>query len=89
MACLAGCATGPNYQRPAVNTPGDFRFATNMSANSVGDLPWWEMFKDRQLLGLIQTAVTNNYDLRRAVARVEQSRNLAIVARAPLFPQIC
>jgi multidrug efflux system outer membrane protein len=88
LACLAGCAIGPNYQRPAVNTPGDFRFATNASANSVGDLPWWEVFKDPTLLGLIQTAVTNNYDLRRAVARVEQARNLAVVARAPIFPQI-
>jgi outer membrane protein, multidrug efflux system len=88
LACLAGCAMGPNYQRPAVKTPGDFRFAGNQSTNSVGDLPWWEVFKDPTLLGLIQKAVTNNYDLRRAVARVEQARNFAAVARAPLFPQI-
>lgn len=88
LAYLAGCAIGPNYKRPAVNTPGDFRFAGNRSTNSVGDLPWWEVFKDPTLLGLIQTAVTNNHDLRRAVARVEQARNLAVVSRAPLFPQI-
>jgi len=85
---LAGCAIGPNYKRPTVDVPGDFRFAANQSTNSFADLPWWEVFKDPTLLDLIRTAVTNNYDLRRAVARVEQARNMAVVARAPLFPQM-
>jgi len=85
---MAGCALGPNYKRPKVDTPDTFRFATGQSTNSLGDLPWWEVFKDPILLDLIRTAVTNNYDLRQAVARVEQARNLAVAARAPLFPQI-
>jgi len=85
---LSGCAIGPNYKPPTVAAPHDFRFATSQSTNSLADLPWWEVFKDPTLLGLLQTAVTNNYDLRQAVARVEQARNLAVVARAPLFPQI-
>jgi multidrug efflux system outer membrane protein len=85
---LAGCAIGPNYKRPTVDVPGDFRFAAYQSTNSFADLPWWEVFKDPTLLHLIRTAVTNNYDLRQAVARVEQARNIAAVARAPLFPQI-
>jgi multidrug efflux system outer membrane protein len=88
LVLLAGCAIGPNYKRPAVDAPNDFRFATSPSTNSFADLPWWEVFKDPTLLGLIQTAVSNNYDLHRAVARVEQARNLAVAARAPLFPQI-
>jgi outer membrane protein, multidrug efflux system len=85
---LAGCAIGPNYKRPTVEVAGDFRFAAHQSTNSFADLPWWEVFKDPTLLDLIGTAVTNNYDLRQAVARVEQARNLAVAARAPLFPQI-
>lgn len=85
---LTGCAAGPNYKRPAVDAPGNYRFAASPSTNSIGDLPWWEVFKDPMLLDLIATAVTNNYDLRQAVARVEQARNLAVAARAPLFPQI-
>jgi multidrug efflux system outer membrane protein len=88
IVLLAGCAVGPNYNRLVVEAPNDFRFATGQSTNSFVDLPWWEVFKDPALLGFIQTAVTQNYDLRRAVARVEQARNLAVVARAPLFPQI-
>jgi len=88
LAMLSGCAMGPNYKRPAVEAPPDFRFAASPTTNCFADLPWWEVFKDPTLLGLIQAAVTNNYDLRRAVARVEQARNLAVVARAPLFPQL-
>src|SRR6266576_3866902 len=88
LVFMAGCAIGPNYKRPAVDAPGNFRFAASQSTNSFGDLPWWEVFKDPILLELITTAVTNNYDLRQAVARVEQARNLAVAARAPLFPQL-
>src|SRR6185503_9790047 len=87
LAVSSGCAIGPNYKRPAVDAPHDFRFAPSPSTNSFADLPWWEVFKDPTLLGLIQAAVTNNYDLGQAAARVEQARNLAVVARAPLFPQ--
>ena len=88
LVFMAGCAIGPNYKRPAVDAPGNFRFAASQSTNSFGDLPWWEVFKDPILLELITTAVTNNYDLRQAAARVEQARNLAVAARAPLFPQV-
>lgn len=89
-ALMPGCAMGPNYQRPAVETPPAFRSAVEGigSTNSFADLPWWQVFKDPVLLGLIQTAVTNNHDLRQAVARVEQARNVAVAARASLFPQV-
>lgn len=88
LVFVAGCAVGPNYKRPSVEASANFRFATNQSTNSFGDLPWWEVFKDAILVDLITTAVTNNYDLRQAVARVEQARNQAVAARAPLLPEI-
>jgi len=87
-AWMPGCAIGPNYRRPAVDAPGNYRFAASQETNSFADLPWWEIFKDPVLLDLVTVAVTNNYNLRQAVARVEQARNLAVAARAPLFPQI-
>ncbi len=85
---LFGCAVGPNYKRPAQHAPDNFRFATGQSTNSFGDLPWWEVFKDPVLQDLIRTSLTNNYDVKRAVARVEQARQQVTVARSPLFPQI-
>jgi len=88
LALLAGCAVGPNYKQPAVNAPDNFRFAESRATNSLADLPWWEVFKDPQLQDLIRVALTNSYDLKQAVARVEQARNQAIVARSAFFPQI-
>jgi outer membrane protein, multidrug efflux system len=88
LMLLGGCAVGPNYQRPAVNTPENFRFAETQGTNSIADLPWWKVFQDPMLQDLVRTALTNNYDLKQAVARVEQSRNLAIAARSGFFPQI-
>src|SRR5215471_7163220 len=88
LMLIGGCALGPNYKRPAVDTSDNHRFATTENANSFGDLPWWEVFKDPALQDLIRTAVTNNYDLKQAVARVEQARQLVNVARAQLLPQV-
>ena len=85
---LCGCALGPNYKRPAIDTPSAYRFAETQGTNSLGDLPWWQVFKDPILQDLIRTALTNNYDLKQAVARVEQARQQVTVARAPLLPQI-
>jgi len=88
LAVLAGCAVGPNYQRPAVHAPENFRFADSQTTNSLGDLPWWKVFNDPVLQGLIGTALTNNYDFQQAVARVEQARNQAAAANSAFFPQI-
>ncbi len=89
LAVLAGCAVGPDYKRPPVPTPDAYRFATGSGAtNTLGELNWWQVFQDPKLQDLIHVALTNNYDLQRAAARVEQAREQVTVARAPLFPQV-
>ena len=86
---LAGCAVGPNYHRPAVNAPAGFRDATNdVSTNSFADLPWWGVFKDPVLQDLIRVALTNNYDLRITLTRVDQARALQMQARSQFLPQV-
>lgn len=90
LACcilLHGCAVGPNYQRPKVNAPVEFRGAEGAAEQtSIADLPWWEVFKDDQLRHLVQTAVANNYDLQIAVTRIEQARQIGEQARAQYLP---
>lgn len=85
---FAGCAVGPNYQRPPVSAPETFRGEDAVCTNSLADLPWWKVFDDDRLQGLIRVALTNNYDLRIAVTRVDQARAMAAEARAGYFPQI-
>jgi multidrug efflux system outer membrane protein len=85
---LAGCAVGPDYKRPAVNAPQNFRGDTTGLTNSLGDMPWWELFRDETLQALIRSALTNNYDVRIAAARVEQARAILAENRSGYFPQI-
>jgi len=86
---VSGCAVGPNYRRPGVNAPTVYRGQSGPARQaSLADLPWWELFKDETLKGLIKTSLANNYDLAAAVARVEQARQVAAQARAEYFPAI-
>jgi len=86
-AFLAGCAVGPNYRRPTVSAPTNFRGAAAQQQNSIADLPWWEIFKDDTLKQLVTTALANNYDVAAAAARVEQARQAAKQAQSEYFPQ--
>jgi multidrug efflux system outer membrane protein len=56
-------------------------------AASLADLKWFEIFKDEQLQELTRTALVQNYDLRDAVARVEQARANLGITRSNQFPQ--
>ena len=85
---LAGCSVGPNYRRPAINSPAVFR-AVGQSTNSPSaELAWWQVYEDAALEALIREALTNSYDLRIAVARVEQARAVAIQARSQFVPSV-
>ncbi|HEX4133961.1 MAG TPA: efflux transporter outer membrane subunit [Bryobacteraceae bacterium] len=88
---LASCTVGPNYQRPVVRIPQNFRAPDPLpepQAASLADLKWWEIFRDEKLQDLIRAALTANYDLREAVARVEEARANVSVTRSNQFPQL-
>jgi multidrug efflux system outer membrane protein len=87
---LTGCAAvGPNYERPEMAPPVTYRdMAGTQAAASLADVPWWEVFGDEALQTLVRDAITHNLDLRRAVARVEEARALAGVAKSFLYPDV-
>src|SRR5215203_6207516 len=87
---LAGCAAvGPNYVRPQVPTPPAYRFVEGTTeAQSLADAPWFQVFDDPALQALIRDAIANNLDLRVAVARLEEARARAGIARSFLYPQV-
>jgi len=88
-ALFFGCAVGPNYKRPTVASPGNFRSAPGaVTTNSLADLPWWDIYRDETLKSLIHTALTNNYDVLIAATRVEQARQISAEARAQFLPSI-
>ena len=85
---LNGCAVGPNYERPPTSSPGTFRGDNAPTKSSFADLDWWRVYRDVALQDLVHEALTNNYDLRIALARVEQSRAVAMQARSQLVPSV-
>lgn len=86
-ALLAGCAAKRDtYEVPDVALPGELRslpagetrMATFTATPEVMDkvLPqWWTAFGSAELNGLVERALTENMDLRMAVARVVQARS--------------
>src|SRR5580693_5017322 len=90
LVVLCGCTVGPNYQRPKLATPAQFRAPEPLPSNeafSLADLKWFELFHDERLQALIKTALIQNYDLRDAVARVEEARANLGITRSNQFPQ--
>jgi outer membrane protein, multidrug efflux system len=58
------------------------------SAASLGDEKWWEVFQDKELQGLIRTALKNNYDVRIAAARVMEAQAQLGIVRSDQFPSV-
>jgi len=87
---VAACApVGPNYLRPALQAPAQYRFVeTATQGESLADAPWWQVFDDATLQALIREAIAHNLDLRVAVARLDEARARAGIARSFLFPQV-
>ena len=86
---LSGCTLGPDYLRPRLLIPENHRGVVGApAAESLADLPWWELFRDPVLQDLTRESLQQNFDLRIAVARVEQARAQVGVTRSFLFPQV-
>ena len=86
-AALAGCAVGPDYERPATDLPGVFTEPEVGGAPTVrGD--WWKLYGDPILDELVATALERNADIRLAVARIEEADANMRVANAAFLPEI-
>ena len=92
VTVLAGCAVGPDYKRPALDSPAAYRTAGDATApagtNSFADLDWWQVFQDPQLSDYLSEALTNNWDIQIAAARVLQAEGALKIARSQYFPTI-
>jgi len=84
---LSGCAVGPNYKRPAVAVPAQYRGATTDTA-SLADKKWAELFQDDSLRQLIDAALQHNFDLGIASERVLEARAQFHITRADEFPNL-
>jgi multidrug efflux system outer membrane protein len=97
-----GCTAGPNYRRPKIDVPATYRGTAPQEAGqprpgqpqqqsseqSFGDQKWWEVFQDPQLQELIRTALSQNYDVRIAAARILEAQAQLGITKADQLPAI-
>jgi outer membrane protein, multidrug efflux system len=84
---LSACAVGPDYQRPKIDAPAEWRIEYPKAAE-VANTAWWRQFGDPALDQLIETALRENLDVQAASARVDQFLGALSTTRSQFFPQL-
>jgi multidrug efflux system outer membrane protein len=84
---VGACAVGPDYQRPAVDTPAAWR-VSEADARDLANTAWWRQFGDPVLDALVDEALRANKDLLIASARVDEFAGRYGFVRSALFPQV-
>lgn len=84
---LVGCAVGPDYRRPVVETPRSWSIEEK-DARDLADTAWWEQLNDLVLNDLVAAALRGNKDVKIAAARVEEFSGRLSVSRGASLPQV-
>jgi multidrug efflux system outer membrane protein len=92
---LAGCTMAPKYTRPDAPVPSEWPkgaaysdIIIGTSAETASELPWMDFITDQRLQKVIETALTNNRDLRVAALNVEKMKAMYGIGVASLLPTI-
>ena len=93
LAALTGCMVGPDYQRPSLDLPASFHAPASdtgarQPSRSLGDLGWWRIINDPRLQAYIAEALTNNWDVKIAAARVLQAEAAVRATRSQFLPTL-
>ena len=97
LLTLCACKVGPNYQRPPLTVPDQYRGVAPTAsqpqpppgpAESFAQMEWERVFQDDVLRALIKEALTNNYDMRIAATRILQAEANVGITRANQFPTL-
>ena len=89
---LAGCAVGPDYQRPSVEVPAGYKEAGDWKVaqpqDDAGRGEWWEMFGDPNLNALIEQVEISNQNVLAAEAQFRRAQAIVAASRAAYFPTV-
>ena len=95
-AALAACTVGPDYVKPAVSVPANYKEAaadgTSWKIAQPGDRvsrgKWWAVYNDALLNALQDVVTSSNQDLKVAQSRYAQARALVEGARGNYLPTV-
>lgn len=87
-----GCAVGPDYRRPPVETTANYKESADWTPSEPADAvergPWWQIYNDPDLDRLEATVEISNQNIKAAAAAFEQARALVAATRAGYFPTV-
>lgn len=89
---LSACAIGPDYQRPQLQTPAQFKQIEGWTQAQPGDGlergSWWQLYGDAELNALVERLNISNQNLAASAAQYRQARALVRGARAAFYPSL-
>ena len=89
---LSACAIGPDYQRPPLQTPAQFKQIEGWTQAKPGDVlergSWWQLYGDSELNALVERLNISNQNLAASEAQYRQARALVRGARAAFYPSL-
>jgi NodT family efflux transporter outer membrane factor (OMF) lipoprotein len=104
LSACAGCAVGPNFQKPAAPDVADYTpnplAATAGSANVSGgeaqrfakgsdiSADWWTLFHSAPLNELIESSLTNNHDVKAAQAALTAAHENVLAQKGAYYPSV-
>ena len=81
------CKVGEDYVREDQNLPQTYLQSAN-TENSIATIKWWELFKDPVLVKLIDTALTENRNIKIAVTRLEEAQIFFDISKVGFYPSV-
>ncbi|WP_243656717.1 efflux transporter outer membrane subunit [Paucimonas lemoignei] len=92
LLAIGGCAVGPDYHRPDLQMPANFKEAEGWVKASPADHidrgAWWQIFNDPVLNELAAAVEVSNQNVAAAAAAYAQARALVQQQRASFFPVV-
>lgn len=92
LACLAGCAVGPDYQEPQMAVPQGYAAASQTSAKAAAPAvqlnQWWHSLNDPKLNSLVERAIKSNPSIEVALDRLQEARTAEAVVLGTALPRV-
>lgn len=92
LALLSACSLSPDYERPALSAPVQFKHAEGWTqarpADAVQRGAWWRLYDDPQLDALVEALNANNQTVAQYAAQYRQATALVRSSRGALFPSL-
>ncbi|MFS2187264.1 efflux transporter outer membrane subunit [Mucilaginibacter sp. Mucisp84] len=89
LMIISACNVSRNIETPKPALPAAFRNAVaTADTSSIADIQWKNFFTDATLQQLIDSAISNNYDMQIALKNIESSRLLFKQTKFNYTPQV-